>query len=41
MADTDIDPFGEHDKTESRNDETGENMPPHPSRGRINLGTRM
>ena len=26
MADIDIDPFGEHDKTESRTDETGENI---------------
>ena len=27
MADIDIDPFGEHDRTESRTDETGENIP--------------
>ena len=27
MADVDIDPFGEHDRTESRTDETGENIP--------------
>ena len=27
MADADIDPFGEHDRTESRTDETGENIP--------------
>ena len=27
MADVDIDPFGEHDMTESRADETGENIP--------------
>ena len=27
MADIDIDPFGEHDMTESRTDETGENIP--------------
>ena len=27
MADVDIDPFGEHNKTESRTDETGENIP--------------
>ena len=27
MADIDIDPFGEHDKTESSTDETGENIP--------------
>ena len=27
MADTDINPFGEHDRTESRTDETGENIP--------------
>ena len=27
MADVDIDPFGEHGKTESRTDETGENIP--------------
>ena len=26
MADVDIDPFGEHDRTESRTDETGENI---------------
>ena len=26
MADVDIDPFGEHDRTESRPDETGENI---------------
>ena len=26
MADIDIDPFGEHDRTESRTDETGENI---------------
>ena len=30
MADIDIDPFGEHDKTESRTDETGENIPLDP-----------
>ena len=39
MADIDIDPFGEHDRTELRTDETGENIPPYSSRG-INLGTR-
>ena len=27
MADVDIDPFGEHNRTESRTDETGENIP--------------
>ena len=27
MADIDIDPFREHDRTESRTDETGENIP--------------
>ena len=27
MADIDIDPFGEHDRTESRTDETGEHIP--------------
>ena len=27
MADIDIDPFGEHDRTELRTDETGENIP--------------
>ena len=27
MADIDIDPFGEHDRTESRADQTGENIP--------------
>ena len=27
MADVDIDPFGEHDRTESRTDETDENIP--------------
>ena len=27
MADVDIDPFGEHDRTESRPDETDENIP--------------
>ena len=27
MADVDIDPFGEHDRTESRTDEIGENIP--------------
>ena len=27
MAAVDIDPFGEHDRTESRTDETGENIP--------------
>ena len=27
MADVDIDPFGENDRTESRTDETGENAP--------------
>ena len=26
MADIDIDPFGEHDRTESRTDERGENI---------------
>ena len=27
MADIDINSFGEHDRTESRTDETGENIP--------------
>ena len=27
MADIDIDPFERHDRTESRTDETGENIP--------------
>ena len=27
MADIDINPFGKHDRTESRTDETGENIP--------------
>ena len=27
MAVVDIDPFGEHNRTESRPDETGENIP--------------
>ena len=27
MADIDIDPFGEHDKTDTHPDETGENIP--------------
>ena len=40
MADIDIDPFGEHDRTDSRTDETDENIPIPPVRG-INLGTRM
>ena len=30
MADVDIDPFGEHGRTESRTDETGENIPLDP-----------
>ena len=30
MADIDIDPFGEHDKTDSHPDETGENIPHTP-----------
>ena len=30
MADIDIDPFGEHDRTESRVYETGENVPLSP-----------
>ena len=33
MADVDIDPFGEHDRTESRTDETGENIPLTPVGG--------
>ena len=33
MADIDIDPFGEHDRTESRTDETGENIPLTPVGG--------
>ena len=27
MADIDIDPFGDHDKTDSHPDETGESIP--------------
>ena len=30
MADVDINPFGKHDRTESRTDETGENIPLDP-----------
>ena len=30
MADDNIDPFGEHDKTDSRPDRTGKTMPPNP-----------
>ena len=30
MADIDIDPFGEHDKTDSHPDETGETIPLKP-----------
>ena len=33
MADIDINPFGEHDRTESRTDETGENIPLTPVKG--------
>ena len=33
MADVDIDPFGEHDRSESRPDETGENVPLTPVGG--------
>ena len=33
MADIDIDPFGEHDRTEYRTDETGENIPLTPVGG--------
>ena len=33
MADVDIDPFGEHDRTESRTDETGGNIPFTPVEG--------
>ena len=33
MADIDIDPFGEHGRTESRTDETGENIPFTPVEG--------
>ena len=33
MADVDINPFGEHDRTESRTDETGENIPLTPVGG--------
>ena len=36
MADIDIDPFGEHDRTESRTDETGENIPLTPVGGGSN-----
>ena len=32
MADIDIDPFGEHDKTDKHPDETGENFPLDPGR---------
>ena len=30
MADIDIDPFGEHDKTDSHSDDTGETIPLNP-----------
>ena len=33
MADVDIDPFGENDRTESTTDETGENIPLTPVGG--------
>ena len=33
MADVDINLFGEHDRTESRTDETGENIPLTPVGG--------
>ena len=33
MAEVDIDPFGEHDRTESRTDETIENIPLAPVGG--------
>ena len=33
MADIDIDPFAKHDRTESRTDETGENIPLSPVGG--------
>ena len=33
MADVDIDPFGEHNRTESRTDKTGENIPIPPVGG--------
>ena len=33
MADVDIDPFGEHDRTELRTDETGETIPLTPVGG--------
>ena len=33
MADIDIDPFGDHDKTDSRPDETGENIALTPEGG--------
>ena len=35
MADIDIDSFGEHDRTESRTDETGENIPLIPAGGQL------
>ena len=38
MADIDIDPFGEHDKTK---EPTDENIPLDPSGRRINFGTNM
>ena len=31
MADVDIDPFGDHDKTDSHPDDIGENIPLPPS----------
>ena len=40
MADVDIDPFGEHGRTESRTDETGENIPLAGYPRKINLGAR-
>ena len=33
MADVDIDPFGDHNKTDSHPDDTGENIPPQVTPG--------
>ena len=41
MADIDIDPFEEHESRTDDNTETGEKFSLHPSRRRINLGTRL
>ena len=34
MADVDIDSFGEHDRNESRTDETGEHIPLTPEKAK-------